>query len=264
MSDVAQEQAQATAPEDQTAVSTSDETGTPEEKEIPQVETKTFTQEELDRIVQKEKSRAENKAHREYVKKLEAMTANQQRQTEAPPAKTVDGKPKIADFQDVEAYVEAVADWKIEQKEAKASQARESEKEQARVVDINTKTEKIYSEAEKIPGFDREVFDELPLTEMIAKSIIESEVAPALMAYMSAHEDDVKRISSLSPTRQAIEIGKIEAKLAEKKVVKASNAPDPIKPVGSRGGEITKKIENMTMAELQEYERKRGARWVRR
>ena len=153
MSDVAQEQAQATAPEDQTAVSTSDETGTPEEKEIPQVETKTFTQEELDRIVQKEKSRAESKANREYVKKLEAMMMeNRQRQTEAPPAKAADGKPKIADFQDVEAYVEAVADWKIEQKEARLRKRENPRKSNRRLLTSTRKRKRFTPKLRKSPG----------------------------------------------------------------------------------------------------------------
>jgi hypothetical protein len=230
-------------------------------EEPTQAEEKHFTQDELNAIVQKEKAKAEAKAERRalkaYSEKLEAMTPRQQH---AEQAKQPDGKPKLDQFQNVEDYVEAVADWKLEQREQVGKRAAAETQNQT----VYNKTEKIYAEAEKLAGFDRESFDELPLTTSIAQAVIESDIAPKLMAHMAANPDEVERISKLSSARQAAEIGKLEAKLSAVKDVKMSKAPAPIKTVGSRGGEVGKNIDTMTMAEFAAFEKARGARYSTR
>lgn len=230
-------------------------------EEITQAEEKHFTQDELNAIVQKEKAKAEAKAERRalkaYAEKLEAMTPRQQ---QAEQTRQPDGKPKLDQYTNVEDYVEAVADWKLEQRD-QVGKRTEAESQQKTVFD---KTEKIYASAEKLAGFDRDAFDELPLTTSIAQAIIESDIAPKLMAHMAANPEEVDRIAKLSPARQAAEIGKLEVKLSAVKDVKVSKAPAPIKTVGARGGEVGKSIENMTMAEYAAFEKNRGARYSTR
>lgn len=225
------------------------------EKEI-QAEVKTFTQDDIDRIVQKEKTKAVRRAEKDYQARLESLTAQP---LAAPPATQVDtSKPKLANFENVEDYVEAVADWKMAQKENVIHQA----KVQANKVDLENRSEKIYEQAEKIAGFDRDVFDELPLTQSIANALLDSDIAPRLMAHLAGNPEEVARINKLSPARQAAEIGKIEARLSEVKPVKTSSAPAPIKPVGNRGGAVAVDINNMSMAEYKAFRAKAGARWA--
>lgn len=228
-------------------------------EESTQAEEKHFTQDELNAIVQKEKAKAEAKAERRalkaYAEKLEAMTPKQQ---QAEQARQPDGKPRLDQFQNVEDYVEAVAEWKLEQREQVGKKA-EAETQQRT---IYNRTEKIYAEAEKLAGFDRDVFDELPLTTPIAQAIIESDIAPKLMAHLTANPAEAERIAGLSSARQAAEIGKLEARLSATKEVKASNAPKPISPLGTKNAAVAGDVSRMTMEEYIAHRAKQGARWA--
>jgi len=253
-------QEQAAIPEEVATAETETPAVEAEEVKEAEKESKTFSQEELDRIIQKEKAKAEARAERRalkvYAEKLEAMTSKPVQQPEAPRG---DGKPQMSQYDNVEDYVEAVAEWKLQQREMGARQ-QQVETTQRQILD---KTEKIYAQAEKISEFDRDTFDELPLTQTVAQAIIDSDVAPALMAHLSSHPEEAERIASLSPARQAAEIGKLELKVATAKQVKASNAPAPIKPIGNRGGASNGDLTKMTMEEFLEARSKQGARWAR-
>ena len=226
-----------------------------------QAEKKSFTQEELNEIIQKEKAKAEAKAERRalkaYRETLEKFAPLQQQpKAEVQPADT--GRPTREQFENVDDYVEAMADWKLGQRDQQARQKQQAQQAQT----LAAKTENFYSEAEKIPGFDREAFDELPLTRHIAEALIESEAPAKLMAHMAANPEEVARIASLSPARQAAEIGKLETKLAS--APKVSNAPAPIKPIGTRGSGTNSEPSKMSMEEDAEYRKKSGAKWARR
>ena len=233
-------------------------TDEPKEVEESQAE-KSFTQAELDAIIQKRiakvEATAERRALKAYADKLEAM----QRQQQPAPQHQYDGKPTMGQYANVEDYVEAVTDWKLAQRDQVAQQ-RAAEMSQKQVM---SKTEKIYAEAAKIEGFDRDEFDSLPLTTPVAQAIIDSDIAPQLMVHLANNPSEAARIANLSPTRQAAEIGKLEAKLQVTKDIKASSAPPPIKPVGSRGGNTAGDPSRMTMEEYSAFRSKQGARWAR-
>ena len=202
------------------------------EKEESQVETATLTQSQVNEIVRKEKAKAESKAERRalkmYRETLERLVPQRQEQLQD----SKDGRPTQAQFDNVDDYVEAVADWKLDQRDQQVRSQRVQE-HQGRV---QQKTEGLYVEAEKITGFSREAFDELPLTPAIAAAVTESDVAPKLMAFMANNPNEVERISRLHPARQAAEIGKLELKANVSKPI-VSKAPAPIEPIGgSKGG----------------------------
>lgn len=222
-------------------------TETPEVEKQAQAE-KTLTQAEVDAIVQKEKAKAEAKAERRamkaYRETLERFIPKQE------PQQTDPGRPERARFNSDEEWVEAVTDWKIGLRD-KAYQA---QAQQQQFTHLQSKVEKIYSEAEKIDGFDRNAFDEISITPAISAAVIESEFAPQLMAYMLENRDEVARIVRLSPVRQAAEMGRLEAKVSAPKTPKASNAPAPIVPVGgNKGG--TKDPTEMSDAEFAKWRR---------
>ena len=246
-----------------------DEIVTPQTEEIEakagdenaQEEKKSFTQAELDKIIQKEKAKAEAKAERRalkvYAEKLEGMTRQPAQQQEAPR----DSKPTMAQFTNVEDYVEAVADWKLAQRDEANNRNKAEEYGRATL----TKTEKMYAEATTLSkDFDRASFDELPLTPAIAQAIIDSDIPAKIMVHLSSNPDEADRIARLSPARQAAEIGKMEAKLAASPAkVKASNAPDPIKPVGARNGATNGSLATASMDDYIAMRKQQGARWAR-
>lgn len=219
-------------------------------------EAKTFTQEELNDIVKKEKARAEAKAERRVLKALERIApAPAQPQFQAP---QVDAKPARRDGETDDAYLDRLTDWKLDQRDRASHQQKAQEQTQT----LAKKTESMYAEAAKLPGFDREEFDALPLTQAIAQALVDSDQTPQLMAYMTTHPEEVDRIAALSPARQAAEIGKLEVKVAA--APKVSKAPAPINPIGSRGSAANSAdLANLPMEQYIEARKKQGARWAR-
>lgn len=190
---------------------------------------KSFSQAELNEIVQKEKAKAEARAERRalkvYADKLEAMHQKPPNQQQQP--QRDDGQPKMEHYQTVDAYLDARDQWRDSKREQEKQQQQQQQQHQSRAA----KTAAVFAEAEELPEFNREEFDSLPISGVVADAILESDVAAKLMAHLANNPDEAKRIYNLSPVRQAAEIGKLEDKLAS--APKTSNAPNPIKPLGS-------------------------------
>lgn len=230
------------------------ETETPDSEKEQAPAEKTFTQKELDEILQKRlaksEARAERRAKEAYREALEAVTRPQQVQRQ------VSNEPTRDQFASDADWIDAKVEFKLQQREAvtKAEAAKQTQQT------LNSKTEDLYAKAEKIAGFDRESFDELPLTKSIAAALIDSDVAPQLMAYMASNPEEVERITKLSEARQAVELGKIEVRLQS--APKTTKAAPPISPVGARGS-ATPNVNDMSMAEYKAFRTKQGARWAR-
>lgn len=236
------------------SVTADQDTETPEGEEKQAPAEKTFTQKELDEILQKRlaksEARAERRAKEAYREALEAVTRTQpvQRQTSNEPTRD--------QFASDAEWIDAKVEYKLQQREAVSKAEAQRQTQQS----LNSKTEDLYAKAEKIAGFDRESFDELPLTKPIAAALIDSDVAPQLMAYMASNPEEVERIAKLSEARQAVELGKIEVKLQS--APKTTKAAPPITPVGARGS-ASPNVSEMSMAEYKAYRQKQGARWAR-
>lgn len=219
---------------------------------------KTFSQEELNDIVRKEKARAEAKAERRVLRTLEKLQPQQAApQQHSQPAN--DGKPTRAQYGNDEAYVEALTDWKLDQRDSRAAQSKQQEQQRT----LAQKTESIYADAEKLAGFDRESFDGLPLTRAIVEALVDSDVPAKLMHHLAANPAEVERIAKLSPARQAAEMGKLEAALP--KTPKTSKTPDPIGDPTARGNTTTTPSDpgRMTNEQYRAFRKQQGARWAR-
>jgi len=221
-----------------------------------QAEEKSFTQAELNEIIQKEKAKAESKAERRalkaYKETLERLIPQRQA-TEA--ASTV--RPERAKFSTDEEWVEAVADWKIAERD-KSGRAERAQEQQRTMVD---RTEALYAQAQKLPAFDRAAFDDLPLTQVIASAVIESDIAPRLMTFMAENPEEVARIAKLSPARQAAELGRMEAKiLSAPPPAQVSKAPAPIEPIGTNRAASTKDPSDMSQKEFEKWRKEQIAR----
>lgn len=197
---------------------------------------KTFTQEELDDIVRKRIAKAEAKAERRVLRTLERLQGNQQPQPQQTMQQQAnDGRPTQREGESVEAFVDRLTDWKLEQREQKVAQSKQQEQAQK----LLEKTERIYAEASKLQGFDRDAFDALAddghLTKSIVEALIDSDNAPGLMKFMADNPEEVERIARLSPARQAAELGKLEAKVSAAPK-KTTSAPAPFNPVRQPSG----------------------------
>jgi hypothetical protein len=126
------------------------------------------------------------------------------------------GKPARNTFVGTEdEYIEALADWKTDQKFAKRDadekRARDDERQQSI---ITTAKERLRVAAELVPDF-AEVTESSSI--MIPSAVVgymqRSEMFAELGYYLSKHPDVAKTLNKLLPDEQLVQIGKIESKL---------------------------------------------------
>lgn len=211
-----------------------------EETQVAKTYTEQEVQDRIERATAKAAAKAERRAFREATERLSQTQQPVQQHRDEPPARR-EGESDMD-------YVDRFTDWKLDQRDKKTQQSKHVE----HAKQVTTKAEQLYSQAEKIAGFDREEFDALTLTPVMAETITESDVAPKLMAYMASNPDEVSRIARLSPARQAAELGKWEDRLSTKS---PSRAPAPITPIGSKG----KSASDPNQMSYAEYERWRAS-----
>lgn len=214
--------AAATAPEsgDTTAPETVDNGTSAEGGDENHQEPRLFTQDEVDALVTKRLGIEQRRLARQ-----KAEQADQPRQ----PAKEA---PKPDQFKTAQEYIDAVSDWKADQKVAERAQR------QQQTSTVNTFQERAEQARDKYPDFDKVVGnDDLIIGEPSAQAILESKIGPEIAYHLGKNPQESERIARLSPLAQAREIGKIEAKLEAnlpqgKKAV--TSAPEPITPIGTR------------------------------
>lgn len=193
--------------------------------------------------------------------KADTGVASPKVETEVKPAS--EGKPSIDQYETYDQYVEALADWKFEQRE-KARQAEETKRKAEDEQKARTATwqDRVAEFTKQHDDFD-EVLESIkvPITPAVLQTVMDSENGPALAYWLAQHVDDLKRISGLNELAAAREIGKIEASLTQPKPAtpakqKVSAAPVPIKPVGGTAAAHKKPL---TEVSFEEYKKRRQA-----
>ena len=212
---------------------------TPEGADKP---AKTFSQEEVDKLIGKRLAREERKWQRERDRAI-AQTAREQQP--APKAQEPANKPVPDSYKSTEEYLEALTDWKAEQKiTAKLSERDRAERE-ARARREAEEASAEYREREEAARDKYDDFEEvaynpkLSISDVMADTIQASEQGAELAYYLGKNPKEAARIAALKPFLQAKELGRLEAKLADAPAApakKPSSAPEPIKPVAPKGG----------------------------
>jgi len=223
---VASEELQ-TEPVEQTQEPTLAEGEKPSEPEETQTEKPNGYQKRIDRLTrEKHQLRAE----------LEAV---RQRDSAGAESVTLDRN----QFSSEDEYLDAVLDLRESKREAANHERAWADKRDS-----------ILADAEDT-GVDLDEFAKLPVTKSIADAIIDSDSPVDLIAYLTDNPKEVKRIVQLSPSRQAAEIGKIEASLGGDKprVAAKTAAPTPIKPLSGSGKSSTGYRPDMPLAEYAKW-----------
>jgi hypothetical protein len=225
---------------------------------------RTFTQAELDDIVAKRIARERRKLEKvEREREIaEAVRADrEQRQQKTSPS----GPPQRDQFDSYEDYLEAKADWKVEEKlserEAKLAKEREAEQAKAYTDRIETNwTERLESAREKYRDFDDVVLsnEELPVSPAMAEAIKASDVGVDVAYHLGKHPKEAARIAALDPVSQIFEMGKIAASISSKPV---SKAPPPLET--GRGGRSGSNDLYDPGLSFDEYKRRREAQLKR-
>lgn len=230
-----------------TAAQAPEQNVTPEDKSP-----RTFTQEELDAAIGKRLAREQRKWEREQA----ARNAETQ-------SRPIADDLKPDQFESVEQYADALAVRKAEE----MLRQREAHRQQSQALEAYHDREE--EARAKYDDFEQVAYNpNLPITNVMAETIQASDIGPEVAYYLGTNPREADRIARLTPYLQAMEIGKIEAKLsANPPVKKTSNAPAPIAPVSARSSSTPafdttdpRSIKTMTTSQWIEEERKRQIR----
>ena len=191
--------------------------------------------------------------------------------SERRPAETAE-KPSPDKFGSYDEYVEALADWRADQRVAESFKKRDAERSQAAAARAAEARAQAWAERqsefrEATPDYDAVVGkSSVQLAAHVVDTLLDSDSGPELAYHLAKNPETVKRINALSPLAAAREIGRIEATLsipAAPPVKPASNAPAPITPVRSSAPAAV----DLASANMDQYiaaRRKQGATFRRR
>lgn len=202
---------------------------------------------------------------REFLKTQKPAGAKE----EAPVKAAATGKPKESDFTTHDDYIEAITDWKIEQRE-------KTREDQARQAEAKTNQEKQFkSHRDRVDGFRKthtdfdetlENVEDIGVSRAMQELIIGSENGPELMHALAQNREEFERINSLPPIAAARELGKFETKFLEKSSTsshkkKTTSTPPPVNPVNAGKSGTRKSISdpNLSQAEYEAIRREQSA-----
>ncbi len=214
------------------------------------------------RIDKLSKRLTEKEAETEYWKQ-EALKKNQQapEKSEASlPQAASEGRPDPDSFDLHEEYVEALTEWKLEQKlqEREVRERQERAKSEGESI-FSAHMNRVDQFRQAHDDFDEVIEDvsSIPVPSTIQEAIITSENGPELMYQLAKNPEEFERLCKLSPLQAARELGKFEAKLSQsslkKPETKKTNAPPPINPVGSKATKSTRSPEEMSFQEYKKW-----------
>lgn len=204
-------------------------------------------QKRLDELV-KQREEAERRANAEKAEKLRLLALlEQSKQPQEPDhvEKTEPQRPTRTQFDDPDAYDEALiryaeerAQWVAEQHiktereaiEQKLAQERANVEADAAMAKFRERESEFRT---KTPDFEAVAQrDDVVVSLTMAQIIIESEMGPQLQYYLGAHPEEAARIHALPEAQQLREMGRIEGRLsAPTPPAPISAAPKPIKPI---------------------------------
>lgn len=214
--------------------------------DVAEPETAVVEQEETEEQPEKRKGgyqRKIDRLERQLEQAIAALSTNRPAPAAEPiPEPVAPGRPKAEDFDSHEEWVDALTDYKIDQRESKMQAKREAETKAAeQSKQQNTFQSKFQQAKTAHPDFE-ELFednaDQTPSSPSMNQAVIESDHGHELMYFFLKNPDEAKRIALLPPSAAFREIGKLETRFEAKATttVKPSSAPKPPTPVKASPG----------------------------
>lgn len=202
----------------------------------------------------REAAAAREEAARIRAELEHARSARQIEEPPKPPKAQPEGKPRVEDFESYNDFMEASIEWRLQEERNKAAQHEQTRERLKAQDEFEGKfAASIRKAAEEDPDFHSKVNPEIPKLQPVhmmddprratgrnwlASEIIASEKdAPALMLYLTEHNDDFQRIAALStPHAVTREIAKLVTRLevettATNSKPSVSKAHPPVRPV---------------------------------
>lgn len=197
----------------------------------------------------------------------------------APPAQ----KPTPDKFDDYGAYVEALTEFKADEKVKKALETHDQQQTEKQQTETRQSTwqQRKAEAAKSIPDLDAVLSaSEVPLSAAVQAELLDSEWGPQIAYHLDKHPELAEKLNGLTDKQVAREIGRLEATMTAPAPVvegeppadppepppvvkKTTAAPPPVKPIGQ--GRST--AIDLSKASMDDYVKARvaqGASWARR
>jgi hypothetical protein len=185
----------------------------------------------------------------EALAELAALKAQQR------PSEPVLNKPNREQFQDDSSYIDALTDWKLEQKlpqiVEKANAQRVQNTVQADFAQREIKTKQDY------PDYDDVISENgnIPVPRETVEAILLSEHGPDIRYYLAKNPEQAQALNQMSPISAVREIGRIEERIIGEKEIKlkpkqTTKAPPPISPVKTGTGTVETDLDKLDMKEF--------------
>jgi hypothetical protein len=235
-------QTQAEAPEAKEAVSEPE----PQEaaEEAPGKEEKLSKKGFLKRLekLNREKQQLQSRLY-EYEQRLSQQPQSRpEAQPQAQPQSTQplgDGRPKIDQFETYDAYVEALADWKFQQRltqaQIEAQRQQQMAEMQRQQQDLEARVreykDRVAEASAKYEDWDEVTNKDVLVPPSASIAIVELDNGPDVTYYLGKHPEIVEELHSLTPAQQIARIALIGHEIKNPPKIQ-SRAPAPVVPVG--------------------------------
>lgn len=221
-------------------------------------------QKRIDRLTRELKAKEREAELLAKIAELQGKPLAEKTAVEAPKV----GKPKLDDFASYDDYVEALADWKAEEKfhaltakEKEKTEVASNEAELRHKFDAHVK--RTIAAQAKYPDYDEVIAsidsEQDAIPEGLALTIIELDNGPDVAYHLAKDPELTAKLKEMSPLRAIAELGRISDKLTaktEEPPKPKTAAPAPIKPVATG---TTKSAVPLAEMPYSEYKKARQA-----
>ena len=167
-------------------------------------------------------------------------------------------KPSRDDYAEQDDYIEALTEWKAEQavtrvqREQAAQSANHARQSAWEAREAQTKA--------SIPDYDAVVpVSTVPIKPHVVEALMDADAGPSLAYHLAKNPDVAARLNAMTPTRAAIELGRIETTLTAPAVKVPSNAPTPITPITPQASGRTVDLSKASMEDYIAERKRQGA-----
>ncbi len=199
--------------------------------------TKKTAQERVQELANKRReAEAKAEAAERRAQELEQRLARLEATQNSPIDQTA--RPNRADFDNEDAYIDAVADWKLRAEKLKEREERLKTEAQEVETVFMSRLEKTRKE---IDDFDEVVGGStVNVPDFLLMAIKEADQGPLLTYYLAKHPDEARRIAAMRPVRAVKALMDLERDLS------ADPEPEPSKPAPKRAPEPINPVKGTT------------------
>lgn len=260
------EQAAPTEVSETTAESETEEKPQDDKPNDPDEHEPKGVQKRINKLV-KEKSEYQREA--EYWKQIAQGAQEPKQQSE--PVSTSEDKPNPDEFETQADYVEAITEWKVEQKlkqqEAQRQQTTAKTEFESKVQAFRERANEF---AKTTPDYNDVIagVDDIPMSPSVQTALLDAENGAQVIYELAKDPERFEKINQMSLIQAAKEIGKVEAEIAFKSTKpkqenKTTQAPNPINPVGGASAAVVKKESEMSDSEWYEWQRQQKSKGIK-